>query len=77
MSAILLPCFQGQYGWLATGGLHPDIGGIILDVWMTDDGSVGRMTTEFCRYQSIADDWDHEVSTAVSHGWTPEGLVVP
>jgi predicted phosphodiesterase len=75
ITALLLPCFQGQYGWLAGKGLHPDIGGIIVDVWLTDNGEVARIAHEVMRYQSQQDDWDHEISREVSRGWTPEGLV--
>ena len=76
ITALLLPCFQGQYGWLAGKGLHPDIGGIIVDVWLTDKGEVARIAHEVVRYQSVQDDWDHEISQEVSRGWTPQGLEV-
>jgi predicted phosphodiesterase len=74
ITAILLPCFQGQYGWLAGKGLHPDIGGIIADVWLTANGEVARISHEVVRYQSVQDDWDHEISREVSRGWSPKGL---
>jgi predicted phosphodiesterase len=77
ITSLLLPCFQSQYGWLASGGLHPAIGGIIADIWLTDNGEVARIGHEFVRFQAIDDDWDHEVSQAVAKGWTPTGLVMP
>lgn len=75
VTGLLLPCFQSQYGWMASGALHPDIGGIILDVWLTDDGGVGRVAHEFVRFQAQVDDWDRGVSYEVARGWTPDGLV--
>jgi predicted phosphodiesterase len=69
--AVMLPCFQSQYPWLATKGLHPDVGGIILDVWLDDAGRPARVSHELVSYQPVVDDWDHEVSNAVARGWTP------
>jgi hypothetical protein len=71
---MLLPCFQSQYGWLASGALHPAIGGIILDVWLTDEGGVGRIRHEFVRFQAQSDDWDHEASRAVVQTWSSRGV---
>lgn len=76
VTAILLPCFQSQYGWMAAGALHPAIGGVIVDVWLTEDGGVGRIAHEFVRFQAQVDDWDRSVSYEVARGWTPDGLVV-
>lgn len=76
VTGLLLPCFQSQYGWMASGALHPDIGGIVLDVWLTDEGGVGRIAHEFVRFQAQVDDWDRGVSYEVARGWTPDGLVV-
>ncbi len=73
MTAMLLPCFQSQYGWLAAGGLHPAIGGLIVDVWLTDQDEVARIAHEFVRYQAIRDDWDHEASQRAVETWTDEG----
>lgn len=70
-----LPCFQSQYSWLARKGLHPDIGGLILDLWLDDDGRVARMSHEVVRFPSLEDDWDHEVSAEVNRGWNSKGLV--
>jgi len=74
VTAMLLPCFQSQYGWLASGALHPAIGGIILDVWLTDEGGVGRIRHEFVRFQAQSDDWDHEASRAVVQTWSSRGV---
>jgi predicted phosphodiesterase len=73
MTAMLLPCFQSQYGWLAAGGLHPAIGGLIVDVWLTDNDEVARIAHEFVRAQAIRDDWDHEASRAAVETWSSEG----
>jgi predicted phosphodiesterase len=77
IEAIMLPCFQSQYGWLARKDLHPDIGGLILDVWMTRKGEVGRLGVERVRYQARDNDWDHAASAAVVKSWNSKGLVVP
>jgi predicted phosphodiesterase len=75
MVTMMLPCFQAQYGWLARKGLYPDLGGVVLDVWLDDDGLLARMKPELIRYRTRENDWDYEVSAAVSRGWSPEGLV--
>lgn len=75
VTGLLLPCFQSQYGWMASGALHPAIGGLIVDVWLTDDGGVGRIAHEFVRFQAQSDDWDRGVSYEVARGWTPDGLI--
>ena len=76
VTGLLLPCFQSQYGWMASGALHPAIGGLVVDVWLTDDGGVGRIAHEFVRFQAQVDDWDRGVSYEVARGWTPDGLIV-
>jgi len=76
MTAMLLPCFQSQYGWLAAGGLHPAIGGLIVDVWLTANEEVSRIAHEFVRFQAVADDWDHEASQAAVHTWSHDGYQV-
>lgn len=76
ITAIQTPCFQSQYEWMASGGMHPTIGGIIVDVWMTADGSVGRITHELVRYQAVENDWDHELSERVAHTWSADGMSV-
>jgi predicted phosphodiesterase len=77
IQVIMLPCFQSQYQWLARKDLHPDIGGLILDVWMTHRGEVGRLTVERVRYQARDNDWDHRASNAVVKSWSPKGLALP
>lgn len=71
--AIMLPCFQAQYPWLARKALHPDIGGLILEITMDNAGNPIRIQHELVRYQPIDDDWDHEISASVSRGWRPDG----
>ncbi len=61
MEVIMLPCFQGQYGWLVRKALYPSIGGVILDIWYDGD-SITRITQEFVRYKELAHDWDEEAS---------------
>lgn len=75
VTAFLVPCFQSQYGWLAGKGLHPVIGGLIVDVWLTDAGEVARIRHELIRFQPVADDWDQDASRQVNRGWTPDGLL--
>lgn len=77
VTAMLVPCFQSQYGWMASGALHPAVGGLILDLWLTDEGNVGRFRHEFIRFQHQPDDWNREVSHEVNRGWSPKGLVIP
>jgi predicted phosphodiesterase len=74
---VLMPCYQSQYAWMARKKLHPALGCVIVDVYMTDKGEVGRMTFERLRYQAVRDDWDHDVSNAVLRGWHPDGIVLP
>lgn len=74
--ALMLPCFQGQYSWMARKGLFPDIGGLIVDLWLDDNGWPRRFRQEFVSFPSIDDDWDTEISREVSRGWTSKGLEV-
>lgn len=74
--AFMLPCFQSQYAWLARKGLHPDIGGLILDLWLDDNGGLARVTHELVSFPIRENDWDHEVSDAVSRAWSDSGLEV-
>jgi predicted phosphodiesterase len=71
-----LPCFQSQYSWLARKGLHPDIGGVVLDLWLDDSGGLRRLSHEVVRFPSLEDDWNHEVSAEVNRGWSSKGLAV-
>ena len=71
-----LPCFQSQYSWLARKGLHPDIGGIILDLWLDDRGGVRRLSHEVVRFPSLENDWDRDISAEVNRGWSSRGLEV-
>ena len=73
ITAFMIPCFQSQYGWMASGGLHPEIGGIILDVWLRDDGGVGRIRHELVRFERRERDWDQEVSHQMQVAFTPDG----
>jgi predicted phosphodiesterase len=71
-----LACFQSQYAWLARKGLHPDIGGLILDIYYNDDGSLRRIDHSERRYEPMDNDWDFDVSREVSDGWSSRGLEV-
>ncbi len=75
VTGFLVPCFQSQYGWMASGGLHPEIGGLILDVWLRDDGGVARIRHELVRFQRRERDWDHAVSHEVQTAFSPDGPV--
>ncbi len=72
MTAMLVPCFQGQYGWMAAGSLHPSIGGLILTVYLTDAGGVGRIAHEFVRFQAVERDWDRAASHQIVETWSDE-----
>lgn len=67
---LSLPCFQAQYSWLARKGLYPDIGGVILDVWLDDNGKPARIGHELVSYRPTPDDYDRDVSHAVSRAWS-------
>jgi len=75
MQVLMLPCFQSQYGWLARKGLRPEVGGVILEAWLDDDGRLARIRPELVSYRPRDNDWDRDISAAVSRGWTPEGPV--
>lgn len=70
--ALMLPCFQSQYPWLARKALHPDIGGLIVDLWLDDAGRLARIRHELVSFPVVENDWDHEASAAVSRAWSPE-----
>ncbi len=67
--SLMLPCFQSQYAWLARKALHPDIGGIIADIWMDDTGRIARFRHELVGYQPLDEDWDAEASQRAGRGW--------
>lgn len=71
---FMLPCFQSQYAWLARKGLHPDIGGVIVDLYITDDGRIPRFTAEPVLFEPVENDWDEEESAAVNRSWSPNGM---
>ena len=53
---VMQPCFQGQYPWLVRKGLHPTIGGIILDIWYDETG-VTRFSHTLIEYPEKSKDW--------------------
>lgn len=73
---FMLPCFQSQYGWLARKGLHPEIGGLILDLQLTAEGRIARVKPELIIYAPRANDYDREASAAVNEAWAPDGLEI-
>ena len=73
---FMIPCFQSQYAWLARKGLHPDIGGLILDLWLDDSGGLARVTHELVSFPIREEDWDFEASADVSRAWSPKGVKV-
>ena len=68
--SLMLPCFQSQYAWLARKALHPDIGGLIVDIWLDDNGRIARFAHELVSYPSLEEDWDRDASIAAGRGWT-------
>jgi predicted phosphodiesterase len=70
---LQLPCFQSQYSWLARKALHPDVGGVILDIDLDDNGNLARFTHELIRYRPIDEDWDREVSSSMDRAWNSNG----
>lgn len=71
-----LACFQSQYAWLARKGLHPDIGGLILDITFDDAGAIHAIDYKERRFEPRENDWDHDVSAEVSRAWSSGGLEV-
>lgn len=69
---LMLPCFQSQYSWLARKSLHPDIGGVLLDVWLDDAGRPARIRHELVSYTARPDDYDPAVSARVSRSWSAD-----
>ena len=67
---LMLPCFQSQYAWLARKALHPDIGGIIADIWLDDSGRIVRFAHELVDHPPLDEDWDQDASIAAGRGWT-------
>ncbi len=74
---VSAPSFQADYPWLTAKGIHSLVGGIIMEVWMTDSGEVGRVRHEVVCYQPREDDWDHKISREVVEQWSSRGVVVP
>ena len=72
-----LPCFQSQYAWLARKALHPDIGGLIIDMWLADDGTIARWRRELVSFDVIEEDWDHEASRRAGRGWSVGEATLP
>lgn len=72
---VMLPCFQGQYSWLARKGLHPDVGGVILDLWLDDDGYAAQMSVTPRFYATLEDDWNRDASHAADPTWSSAGIV--
>lgn len=68
--ALMLPCFQAQYAWLARKALHPDIGGIVADIWLDDGGRIARFLTEIVSFPPVDEDWDHDASIRAGRGWS-------
>lgn len=74
---VQLPCFQGQYAWLARKALHPDIGGLIVDLWLADDGSIARFRHEVISFPVIEEDYDTEASRLAGRGWSVGEAILP
>ena len=70
---LQVPCFQGRYNWLARKGLVPDIGGVLVDIWLDDDGRIERIAHEVKFYDEVSGDWDYEASHSVNLPWTDAG----
>jgi predicted phosphodiesterase len=66
---VQLPCFQSQYAWLARKALYPDLGGIIVDVWLDERGGLRRFAYEYVDFPVLDEDWDHEASDRAGRGW--------
>lgn len=67
-----LMCFQGKYAWLAAKALDPEIGGEILELWLTKDGRIARMRQEVVRFDEAYRDWNHEASDRAAETWRVE-----
>lgn len=70
---LRVPCFQGRYAWMGRKGLVPDIGGVLVDLWLTEDGRIDRIAHEVKFYDEATGDWDREASDRVNAPWTDAG----
>jgi predicted phosphodiesterase len=77
MAVTQLGCFQSQYAWLARKGLSPDVMGLIVDMDLRDDGSVGRLDREELRFRPLPEDWDHAASEHAADTWSVGDAVLP
>lgn len=73
VTILQVPCFQGRYAWLARKGLVPDIGGMIVDLWLDDAGRIERIAHEVKFYEEVSGDWDQKASDLVNAPWSDEG----
>lgn len=68
----MLPCFQGKYAWLAAKSLDPEVGGIIMDIWLDSHGRIARYREEEVRFDEISHDWNHDASDRAADTWQLE-----
>lgn len=73
---FMLPCFQSQYAWLARKGLNPEIGGLIVDLWLDGEGNIPRIAHELVSFEARDNDWDRDASDLVNLSWSNAGLEV-
>ena len=55
--SLMTGCFEGQTPYLQGKGLHPDIGGWVLEIWLRDDGGLARARAEFISFEGLENDY--------------------
>lgn len=62
-------CFEGQTNYLKRKALFPDIGGYIVEIWVTDGGLIQRIRHEWIAFLEIEDDYlNYPELLALGHG---------
>lgn len=59
IDGISLPCFQSQTIYLKQKGLMPNIGCVILEIWLNQDGGLGEIKCRFISMQGQIKDKDY------------------
>jgi len=59
MDSVALPCFQAQTIYLQQKGLQPDVGCVIAEIWLNENGQLGSTKIEFINMngQTRENDW--------------------
>ena len=50
-------CFEAEYAWEAAGALTPEIGGLISETTISEDGWSSEVVLRWLRYRPASDDY--------------------